>query len=117
MALTECPHCHAGHVCHNHPGEQLHSVTRLVDEIREAYRQVTYAVRAREEAPRSSTGGILKTTLLDMITRLEALTEAHALVAHGDSYPTRVSRDDVRRHAIAAFGIDLDVLSARVKKA
>ena len=117
MALTECPHCKAGHVCHTAPGQHLHPVDRLEEEIGDAYKQVVHSIRVREEASHGGTGGILKTALFEMVTRLEALAEAHALITGAISYPSHPLRTDVRRHANALFNIDLDALTARVRAA
>lgn len=116
MALTECPYCKAGHVCHIAPGQQFHPVDRLEEEIGNTYKQVVHSIRVREESPKS-TGGILKVTLFEMLTRLEALIEAHAVVTGEISYPARPLRTDVLRYANTKFNIDLDALTSRVKSA
>ncbi len=115
MALTECPHCKAGHVCHVAAGQRHYPLDRLEDEIRESHGQVMHAIHVREDAGRGSTGGIHKMTLFDRLTRLQALIEAHALTA--GYYPTRLDLADIRKYGRDTFGVDLLAMNERVKAA
>lgn len=115
MALTECPHCKAGHVCHVAAGQRHYPLDRLEDEIGDAHRQLIHAIHVREDTPRGHSGGILKVVLFEMLTRLQALIEAHALTT---SYrPTRLAVADVREYARDKFGIDLAATEERARTA
>jgi len=117
MALTECPHCKAGHVCHAAPGQPHYPLSRLEDEIGESHRQLIHAIRVREDAPRGSSGGVLRTTLFEMLTRLEALIEAHAVTSGAISYPSHPLLSDIRKHARDQFGMDLAATAERARTA